>query len=187
MEAERLQLEEERLGAPADELDKAVVDMEWQEPLLEAKIAAIQKPHDKYLRDIAEIESRMDIYRAVILCRRDHSAGLRRETERKKEEADRLRQQTGQDCVSGIDHRVLGNVAQANLILHQVEELVSEADQLDREGQDRIDNIKRNDDECQALLTDIIESGYYKDELIEHMSSCNARMRRTSVFIAFCS
>ena len=80
--------------------------MEWQEPMLKKKIAAIQKTHDKYLRDIEDTESHINMYRAVILCQQDRSAGLRRNVERKKGEADRLRQQAGQDCVSGIDHRV---------------------------------------------------------------------------------
>ena len=84
-----------------------VVDMEWKEPMLERKIAAIQKTHDKYLRDIENTESHINMYRAVILYRQDRSAGLRQNVERKKGEADRLRQQAGQDCVSGIDHRVL--------------------------------------------------------------------------------
>ena len=43
LEADWLQNEEERLGAQADDLDKAVVDMEWQKPMLERKISAIQK------------------------------------------------------------------------------------------------------------------------------------------------
>ena len=111
------------------------------------------------------------MYRAVILCRQDRSAGLRRNVERKKGEADRLRQQAGQDCVSGIDHRVLGNVAQANPILHQVEELINEADQLDREAQEHINHIERNDNECQALNADIEENGCYRCELMRNMAS----------------
>ena len=43
VEAEWLQREEERLGAQADDLDKEVVDMEWQEPRLERRIADIEK------------------------------------------------------------------------------------------------------------------------------------------------
>ena len=34
----KLQHEEERLGNLADDLDKEVVNMEWQEPMLEKKI-----------------------------------------------------------------------------------------------------------------------------------------------------
>ena len=171
LEADWLQKEEERLGDQANDLDKAVVDIEWQEPMLERKIAALQKTHDKYLRDIEDTKSHINMYRAVILCRQDRSAGLRRNVERKKGEADRLRQQAGQDCMSGIDHRVLGNVAQANLILHQVEELINEADQLDREAQEHINHIERNDNECQALNADIVENGRYRGELMGNMAN----------------
>ena len=111
------------------------------------------------------------MYRAIILCRRDHSAWLRREVERKKEEADRLTLQAGQDCVSGKDHRVLGNVAQANPILHQVGELISEADQLDQEAQECINHIERSDNECQTLWADIVENSRYRGELMGNMSS----------------
>ena len=41
VEAERVQKEEESLGAQADELDKVVVYMVWQEPMLERKITAV--------------------------------------------------------------------------------------------------------------------------------------------------
>ena len=57
MEAERLQREEERLGAQADDLDKEVVDMEWQKPMLERRIADIEKTHAEYLRENADTES----------------------------------------------------------------------------------------------------------------------------------
>ena len=100
-------MKEENLGFQADELDEAVVDMEWEETLLVPKVAALQSRHDRYLREIAGIDSNVDVYRAVILCQQDHSAGLRRMTELSREEADQLRQQAGQDCVSGINHRVI--------------------------------------------------------------------------------
>ena len=61
LEADWLQKEEEILGALADELDKAVVDMEWQEPMLERKIAATQKTHDKCLQDLEVINSHVNM------------------------------------------------------------------------------------------------------------------------------
>ena len=49
LDAEQLQLKEENLGFQADELDEAVVDMEWEETLLVPKVAALQRRHDRYL------------------------------------------------------------------------------------------------------------------------------------------
>ena len=104
MEAERLQREEERLGAQADDLDKEVVDMEWHKTLLERRIADIEKTQAEYLRENADTESSINMYRAVTMCRRDQEAGLRRNAKSKKGEAERLREQAGRDCMSGIDH-----------------------------------------------------------------------------------
>ena len=61
---------------------------------------------------------------------------MRQDVENKKREADQLRVQAGQDCVSGIDHRVHGN-KQANPILRQVEQLINDADQLEREAEEK--------------------------------------------------
>ena len=49
LDAEQLQLKEENLGFQADELDEAVVDMDWEETLLVPKVAALQRRHDRYL------------------------------------------------------------------------------------------------------------------------------------------
>ena len=96
--------------------------------------------------------------------------------EHKKGEADRLRQQAGQDCLSGIDHRVLGNVAQANPILHQVKELINESYQLDLEAQEYINQIERNDNERQALHADIAEKRHYTGELMGKMANLRTRL-----------
>ena len=93
------------------------------------------------------------------------------EAESKKGEVDRLREQTGQDCVSGIDQRILGNVAQANPILHQVEQLINEADQQDREAQEHFNHIERNNNEGQALMADIVENRRFRGELMGNMAS----------------
>ena len=134
VEAEQLQREEERLGAQADDLEKEVVDMEWQEPTLEKKIADIERTHAEYLRENADTEGSINMYLSGTICRQNQEAGLRQDAEDKSREVERLREQAGQDCVSGIDHRMRGNLAQANPILRQVEQLISEADQLDREA-----------------------------------------------------
>ena len=63
VDAERLQREEERLGTQADDLDREVVDMEWQEPILERRIADIEKTHADYLREKADTESSINMYR----------------------------------------------------------------------------------------------------------------------------
>ena len=55
-------MKEENLGFQADELDEAVVDMEWEETLLVPKVAALQSRHDRYLREIAGIDSNVDVY-----------------------------------------------------------------------------------------------------------------------------
>ena len=49
-------------------MDKAVVDMEWQEPMLERKIAATPGTHDHYLRTLEDTELIINTYRSVILC-----------------------------------------------------------------------------------------------------------------------
>ena len=78
--------------------------------------------------------------------------------------------------MSGIDHRRLGNVAQANPILNQVEGLINEADQLDLEAQECINRIERNDSECQALHADIAEKRRYTGELMGKMANLRTKL-----------
>ena len=67
------------------------------------------------------------MYRDGTMRRQNQEAGLRQDAENTKREAEQLREQAGRDCVSGIDHRMHGNLAQANPILCQVEQLINEA------------------------------------------------------------
>ena len=116
-DAEQLQREEERLGAQADYLDKEVVEMEWQEPTLEQEIADLERTHAIYLRESADFEGVTNRYLSLIKHLGNQEAGLIQDSEHKRREVERLREQVGQDCISGIDHRMCGNLVQANPIL----------------------------------------------------------------------
>ena len=143
VDAEQLQREEERLGAQADDLDKELVDMEWQEPRIEKKIADIERTHVVYLRENADTEGSITKYLSGIIRRQNQEAGLRQDAEHRRREVERLRGQASQDCVSRIDHRMRGNLAHANPILRQVEQLIYEADQLDREASVHLSQIEK--------------------------------------------
>ena len=67
-------------------------------------------------------------------------------------------------------------MAQANLILCHVEELISGADQLELKAQGCDDNIKRNDVECQAFWSDIGVSGIHREVLVEHVAGLQTRL-----------
>ena len=56
-QAVHLQREEERLGAEADDLDREIVDMEWQEPMLEQRIAEVESSHETYVRENNDTEA----------------------------------------------------------------------------------------------------------------------------------
>ena len=71
---------------------------------------------------------------------------------------------------------MLGNVAQANTILNQVEGLINKADQLDLEAQECFKQIERDDRECQALHADIAEKRCKKVEWIGKMANLRARL-----------
>ena len=113
----KLQHEEKRLGAQADDWYREVVNMEWQEPMLEKKMADIEKTRAVYLRESADTEKAIKMYQKGIIRRRDQEAELRQDAENKKREADQLRVQAGQDCVLGIDFRTHGMEMKANPIL----------------------------------------------------------------------
>ena len=120
--------------------------MEWQEPTLEQEIADLERTHAIYLRESADFEGSINRYLSHTTCLRNQEAGLRLDAEHKRREVERLREQAGQECVSGIDHRMRGNLAQANPILRQVERLICEADQLDREASAHLSQIEKNND-----------------------------------------
>ena len=113
----KLQHEEKRLGAQADDWYREVVNMEWQEPMLEKKMADIEKTRAVYLRESADTEKAIKMYQKGIIRRRDQEAELRQDAENKKREADQLRVQAGRDCVLGIDFRTHGMEMKANPIL----------------------------------------------------------------------
>ena len=65
--------------------------MEWQEPMLERRRAEIERTHAEYLRESADTECSINMYRDGTLRRRDKEAGLRQDPQNKKGEAERLR------------------------------------------------------------------------------------------------
>ena len=101
---------------------------------------------------------------------------MRWDAESKKGEAERLREQAGRDCVSGIDHRLHRNLAQANPILHQVEQLINEADQLDREANEHLSQIERNNNECQTLMVHLLANGHFRSDLMQSMAGFQTQL-----------
>ena len=126
-DAEQLQSEEKCLGAFADDLENKVMSREWQVLALEMDVDDAERLHATFLRHSADIEDIIDRYLTQITSLRNQEAGLRQDSERKRREVERLREQVGQDCVSGIDHRTHGNLAQATPIMRRVEQLIYEA------------------------------------------------------------
>ena len=144
--------------------------------MLEKKIAFIEKTHAEYLRENAYIESSIKMYRDGTMHGRDQEVGLRQDAENKKREAEWLREQACQDCVSGIDHRLHGNLAQANPILSQVEQLISEADQLDKEANEHIRQIEKNNKECQTLMAHVLANGRFRSDLMQSMEGFQTQL-----------
>ena len=52
----KIQHKEERLGAQADDLDREVVNIEWQGPMLERKMADIEKTCAVYLEKVPTLK-----------------------------------------------------------------------------------------------------------------------------------
>ena len=173
-DAEQLQREEKRLGAQADDLDKEVVEMEWQEPTLEQEIADLERTHAIYLRESADFEGSINRYLSHTTRLRNQEAGLRLDAEHKRREVERLREQAGQDCVSGIDHRMRGNLAQANPI--QVEQLICEADCLDRESSAHLSQIEKNNDKVQFLMSHAMARISFRGELVQAMADLQTQL-----------
>ena len=91
----KLQHEEKRLGAQADDWYREVVNMEWQEPMLEKKMADIEKTRAVYLRESVDTERATKMYQRGIIRRREQEAELRQDAENMKREAYQLRVQAG--------------------------------------------------------------------------------------------
>ena len=69
--------------------------MEWQEPMLEMRIAEIERTHAEYLRENADTERSINMYRDGTMRQQNQEAGLRQDAENKKREAEQLREQAG--------------------------------------------------------------------------------------------
>ena len=89
----KLQHEEERLGALADDLDKEVVNMKWQELMLEKKMADIDKTRAVYLRESVDTKRATKMYQRGIIRRREQEAELMKDADNMKREDDQLRVQ----------------------------------------------------------------------------------------------
>ena len=175
-QAVHLQREEERLGDEADDLDREIVDMEWQEPMLEQRIAEVSSRHGTYSREKNDTEALINMYRDASRWRRDQETGLRQEAENKKREAERLRGEAGQRCVSGIDHRSHGNIAQASPILRQVEQLLDEAEELDRQANEHLSQIRNNNNEVQILMAHAMLNARFRAELMQSMAELQTKL-----------
>ena len=101
---------------------------------------------------------------------------MRWDAKSKKGEAERLREQAGRDFVSDIDQRLHGNLAQANPILRQVEKLINEADQLDREANEHLSQIEKNSIEIQILVTHALENCRFRGELMQSMAGFQTQL-----------
>ena len=94
-EAERSQREEERLGSQADELDKAVVNMEWQESRLERKIADLEKNHADHLLMISSVLESIDAYKVDYMRHQNQVARLMQERRREQDQRSWTAQRKG--------------------------------------------------------------------------------------------
>ena len=101
---------------------------------------------------------------------------MRQNAENKKREAEWLREQAGQDCVLAIDHRLHGNLAEANPILRQVEHLISEADQLDREANEHLSQIEKNNKECQTRMAHVLANVRFRSDLMQSMEGFQTQL-----------
>ena len=69
-----------------------------------------------------------------------------------------------------------GNLAQANPILRQVEQLIYEADQLDREASVHLSQIEKNNDEVQILMTHAMANVCFGGELMQSMADLQTQL-----------
>ena len=86
-----------------------------------------------------------------------------------RRDADQLRVQASQDCVSGIDLRTHGMQMKANPILHQVEQLINDADQLEREAKERCSQIEKAGEEIILIESRVLEHSNFRSELVQCM------------------
>ena len=69
-----------------------------------------------------------------------------------------------------------GNLAQANPILRQVEQLIYEADQLDREASVHLSQIEKNNDEVQILMTHALANVCFGGELMQSIADLQTQL-----------
>ena len=69
-----------------------------------------------------------------------------------------------------------GNLSQANPILRQVEQLISEADQLDGEANEHLSKIEKNNKEIQILITHALANGRFRGELMQSMAGFQTQL-----------
>ena len=117
-------------------------------------------------------------YLTLITGLRNQEAGLRHDSEHKRRETERLREQAGQECVSGIDHRMHGNLAQANPILRRVEQLIHEADRLEEESKAHIRQIESNNEGIPCLVASVEMMTNFRDEILQGMVGLQNRLTR---------
>ena len=86
-----------------------------------------------------------------------------------RRDADQLRVQASQDCVSGIDLRTHGMQMKANPILHQVEQLINDADQLEREAKEKRSQIEKTGEEIIILESRVLEHSNFRSKLVQCM------------------
>ena len=145
-------------------------------PTLEKDVDDTERMHATFLRESADFEGVTNRYLSLIKHLGNQEAGLIQDSEHKKIKVERLKEQAGQDCVSGIDHRMQGNLIQANPILRRVEQLIYEADHLEEESSAHLRQIESNNKGIQYLMSRIVTVTDFRGELLQSVADLQNKL-----------
>lgn len=144
---------------------REMVEKEWRDQRLVQRLEQVQLINEDCVKENKGAECSINIYRNAARRKWGREACLRQQAEDKKREADRLRGEAGQRCIHGMSYRALGNMAHDVPSLQQVEQLLTEVEECNRQVEEFIGQIERDADDVQRLITSL--RGEIRQDLAE--------------------
>lgn len=117
-----------------DDLEIEILDARWREKSLEREISEVTMRKAELHRERVFNEVSLAEYKKGLVEHKELEAGLRHEAENKRKEAERVRTSASLACLSGLDHRMHGNMSKAIPILRKVEGMIQEAEDIDKKA-----------------------------------------------------
>jgi chromosome segregation ATPase len=155
-------------------IEREITEARWKDRFLQRRISEIRIRREQLNCERTFNRVALEEYRKGLDKAKEDEANLRKEAEDKRKEAERLRGSASQACLIGVSHRSNGNAMKAGPMLHQVERLVLEIEDLDKKTEKIVETIAQYEKWTRILsrhIKDVEEKSKWNLQEIDECST----------------